>query len=853
MNPREFCRKPTFDVAICLTYSFDPIFFERVIIHDLFAGGATDILVVSDAHATEEALERAMGQITLLGRRYQLATSPTNRILHAKVIARVGTAGAVVLLGSNNLTAAGWNTNRELATAWQITPGDKSGARALRQLLTAVEGNVPPLAKRVVGRALDYDWLANSPTGSERNAPFLASFDEPIGSQLSARWNGRKFQSLKVMTGSTDKSGAMLRWAAREFGVKSALVAVDPGRSDFVPAQLSKLPLVVNVIPLDPHPLPHAKFAFFEGQDGCAAVVGSANCSAAAWVQAPQSGGNIESIIVYDNCLPSEFLTALEIFNGTQFAPDSLDSWRSAPDSHPIPHALGPCLLELVISRASAQVWAITDLPIESGATVELEIGGDRIPLQPVPKRNTHWGGPLPEAQSAWTLFGRLRIRQNSSEILTAFRWINDEEDLQYAVRGRKMSGPIELLSQPVQQESGQRKLVEELIAVAQALFSNAKAFPDPVVVEQRAPTGAREPVQAANPDALVRSIAELHAEQHSGAPAYNALGLPISGVMSVLFDSGFKEVGPPELVDEPDPPRPRPRPGIPNPPQPSKELPAEKFRMKLHKSVDLFLSRLTSATFTDKCTAAQLVQAAAFPLAVAVKALDGRWIEPEIATEWTFRVMDVLFQSQSRTNASVERAGLLARVRARYERDGRAGVFAKVVGNGMLWVAMAAALTRATRWSKRRAMEWSLGLTDVYHDPLLTESMEATQLSDLLSRLKGNSDGSNILLSASTTAQSVGRIEERLAYQHQVFLENQIGHSHSAGDVLWNPRSGFGWAMEDADIERKCTLDAYLRRRCAPVKIASTYFVNVRIASEFDPTLEHHLRDLGADWPSRS
>ena len=73
MNPREFCRIANLDVAICLTYSFDPIFFERVIIHDLFAGGATDILVVSDMHATEEALERAMGQVTLLGRRYQLA------------------------------------------------------------------------------------------------------------------------------------------------------------------------------------------------------------------------------------------------------------------------------------------------------------------------------------------------------------------------------------------------------------------------------------------------------------------------------------------------------------------------------------------------------------------------------------------------------------------------------------------------------------------------------------------------------------------------------------------------------------------------------------------------------------
>jgi hypothetical protein len=213
------------------------------------------------------------------------------------------------------------------------------------------------------------------------------------------------------------------------------------------------------------------------------------------------------------------------------------------------------------------------------------------------------------------------------------------------------------------------------------------------------------------------------------------------------------------------------------------------------------------------------MVQAAAFPLAVGVKALDGHWIEPAVATDWTFKVMDILFQS--RINTSGSEAGLLAQVRARYEHEGRAGAFAKVVGNGMLWVAMAAALMRARRWSERRAMEWSLGLSDIYHHPLLTESVETPQLSDLLSRLKGNADGTNILLSASNTARFIRKIHERLADQHQVLLEKQIGRSHSAGDLLWNSGSGFGWAMEEIQIERKYTLDAYLRRRCAQVKIA--------------------------------
>ena len=49
MNPRTFCREGTYESAVCVTYSFDPIFFERVVLHDLWSGGSRDVLIIADA------------------------------------------------------------------------------------------------------------------------------------------------------------------------------------------------------------------------------------------------------------------------------------------------------------------------------------------------------------------------------------------------------------------------------------------------------------------------------------------------------------------------------------------------------------------------------------------------------------------------------------------------------------------------------------------------------------------------------------------------------------------------------------------------------------------------------------
>ncbi len=40
MNPREFCKEGAYPIAILLTFDFDPLFFERIVLPDLWRGGA---------------------------------------------------------------------------------------------------------------------------------------------------------------------------------------------------------------------------------------------------------------------------------------------------------------------------------------------------------------------------------------------------------------------------------------------------------------------------------------------------------------------------------------------------------------------------------------------------------------------------------------------------------------------------------------------------------------------------------------------------------------------------------------------------------------------------------------------
>lgn len=131
MNPREFCSLPGYTAALFLTYDFDPVFFERVVLRELWAGGTGDIVVVADRSRVDASLDRWGGGVVHLGRRYQLIPAAVEGPFHPKVILRAGPEGVIAWVGSGNLTFGGWGGQ----------PGDERcldpGGRRFRSCLSA--------------------------------------------------------------------------------------------------------------------------------------------------------------------------------------------------------------------------------------------------------------------------------------------------------------------------------------------------------------------------------------------------------------------------------------------------------------------------------------------------------------------------------------------------------------------------------------------------------------------------------------------------------------------------------------------------------------------------------------------
>ena len=138
ISAREFCREPGFPAALFLSYSFDPLFFERVPLTDLDKGGSRRILSAADGSQVREAMRKCVGQLVHLGRRYVLAETVRPNTFHPKLIVRLSPKGGRVWLGSGNLTYAGWGGNRELASSWSIGLEEQDKGAWLRPLFDAI-------------------------------------------------------------------------------------------------------------------------------------------------------------------------------------------------------------------------------------------------------------------------------------------------------------------------------------------------------------------------------------------------------------------------------------------------------------------------------------------------------------------------------------------------------------------------------------------------------------------------------------------------------------------------------------------------------------------------------------------
>ncbi len=863
MNPREFCRLQGYQTTLLLTYTFDPLFFERLALPDLLASGSSEILICADGSEIDHSKPSWLGQVMHLGRRYQLIPISVGGAFHPKIIIKANGSGGAVWVGSANITYSGWSVNRELGTAWTIGPDQVDSGAWLKPLLAGLRGRgAMSQEDDAIERLLMHDWLAKAETTATEQPHFvLSTFDEAtLAAQLAARWSGRSFQEAKICTGSTDARGRFLQWLHETFGISRATVLVDPGRSSFDLDELAKLPLEVDVRSLDsesPRPM-HAKFIWLEGGDGPAACFGSANCSAAAWTVPYRMSGNDELVVVYDTPSVESFKDALGVFEQaskpvqTRRVEDICDSKELQTKSHRVVSSnWDPDTKVLLIQL---------DTPLADGWSAIAAVQGQDLPCSP------------PNSQEPWllaknsegfsetgTIFGDLYLYDSQGVSERHLLWINHLGDLRHASRGKNLAEALHGFTR-ARSNAERHRYLKSLHQLASELLTNPEAFRDPKhLVDRTQPERGETDKPTAtpiDPNQLVQSLKEIRLqEQVDKQGSGSTVSMSLTGVFRLLFESilaeGFDdELNDPEgeedESDKDENPNKHINPKLRGPTEkpatqePEQEELDDRVRSRLVGQVEEFLDTLSSSGFAEAATATQMVQAIAYILGLTqVAKIDG-WATPAEADLWSRRVIEVVLIKPYQGSH-----GLIRYVQERYEEEGNRDSFRRIVGDGTVWAALLAVLSNL-RWDGPGGfMEQALTLHEVFRDQALLANTNAGKLSYLV-----DNDKLLRLENALNIVPKIDDLTERLEKKLRDIKaargepEDNAPTVYTEGDLMW--RQAAGWAVCRSTTDHTyTTVPAYLHKKGKDVKLCYGWYWNVNQLAEEDKGLSQLLLDL--------
>lgn len=807
ISPREFCREPGFGSALLLTYTFDPLHFERVVFSDLSYGGAEKIIVIADAGEVEKAMERSAGQLRQLGRRYLLVPAKIDYAFHPKLIARFGRQDGKIWIGSGNLTAGGWGGNWELAAFWKVGPQEDDHGIWLHDLLTqSQDWAEEDFQKRELRGLLDHAWLGKGPYENRAGeAPvLLGSSGQSLADDLATRWSGRRFKEMRLMTGSTDEDGAFLRWAHETFGVDDVTIYMTPANASYEPSALDRLPMKISFLPAPSDAMLHAKFYWFSGDGGSAAVVGSANASRSAWQLIEGARGNVELVVPYDNPSPDDFETLLADLNGEDLSSPAevlgLNKAEKEPDQEPPKFRLAA----LDVSYGASGISARIDPVPEMGADVSIMFRPGSVSTG-LERDGNLWLGQLPEDAPGigGAMFASAIIETDEGEFTTPLRWADCIEEIRQTGRARSAGSAINDLIDRRSSNNEQAQVLRAIQAAADFILEIKEDEFDDTGGGRRGDPVERneggENVGAVDPDALLRSIADS-AQRGTlrGNLSPGQIGqLSFGGVMRSLFAVEAQDISndesqvkaEPEIIDEAsEQESENSRAGQFGESNPNI---SERSRVRLGEQLDEFVERLSSVEFAENCSPRQLLEAAAFPVAVSINAVQGGWFGSAHVGQIAMRVCSILFEQRYGRGLPV---GLLNFVRARLEAEGCIERFDEVLGDGRLWCVLIASVCAAKSTKLSTVIHKAEILRQVYGSDVLLSTAREEDVRLFLNHLRQPGAALVVAEIAPDVIELVDRIKHYLTENwDSLYAEQGNGRQlHRPGDVLWS--QDWGW-----------------------------------------------------------
>jgi hypothetical protein len=299
-----------FHTAFATSFAVEFAAFEQIMLPQLMASGATNILLIADERMSAHSLSDGSELPMQLGRDYVLYGPPaTSGLFHPKIVLQLGRESGRVFVSSANVTAAGLGGNVELATEIECS----SEASPERDFIQAVWTYLERITEGAEGAARDAIAWAYERTpwlGGPAPKPLLTLADKSLLSFLAVPAEVGVLESFsELVAGSSVERLVILSpyWNDELDTIADLQLALSPKRiTVLLDAQRHDFPRnakraanleIIDISGWRKSRFTHAKLlvALTAGHDHV--ISGSANCTSAALGRAGYRGANAEACV----------------------------------------------------------------------------------------------------------------------------------------------------------------------------------------------------------------------------------------------------------------------------------------------------------------------------------------------------------------------------------------------------------------------------------------------------------------------------------------------------------------------------------------------------------------------------
>ncbi|QJU58480.1 hypothetical protein HL653_12530 [Sphingomonas sp. AP4-R1] len=298
-----------FHSAFASSFALEFAAVEEILLPQLMASGATNLLLLTDPRMTALSLSDGATLPAALGRDYALYSPPAaDGIFHPKIILQLGRESARAFVSSANLTASGLAGNAEVAVEIECKNEESPERDIIRDIWRYLDALVP-VASSPARDALRWaheraPWL-DGPVGPGphelEDGTGVAFLHGPGAMGIADRFvsliDGAKVQALMVISPYWDHDLAALADLSRRLSPTRIILPMDRNHHEFpVDAPFARKARIVD-LHWPSRRFTHAKIIIASSAHHDHILFGSANCTSAALGSAGMPGANSEACI----------------------------------------------------------------------------------------------------------------------------------------------------------------------------------------------------------------------------------------------------------------------------------------------------------------------------------------------------------------------------------------------------------------------------------------------------------------------------------------------------------------------------------------------------------------------------